>query len=57
MRAGLRQCNRSRKSGGPAADHDHVEWRWCIVHIGTIDVPGGIFKPASRLDIPGELRG
>src|ERR1700687_820919 len=47
VRAGLRQCNRSGKSRRPAADHDDVMRSQCIVHIGTIDVPGGIFKPAS----------
>ena len=43
-----------RQSRRSAADHDDVVTIGagvcrCIVHIGTIDVPGGIFKPTSNL--------
>jgi hypothetical protein len=61
-RAGLRQRDRGRQSRRAAADDDDVVgigagWCRCIVHIGTIDVPGGIFKPASPSRIAIKLRG
>ena len=51
-RPGLRQRNRSRQPGGPATDHDDVVGDRCIVHTGTIDVPGGIFKPGAASIFP-----
>jgi hypothetical protein len=53
--ASLRQRDRSRKSRRATADHDDVVG--CTVHVGTIDVPGGIFKPASRRHVSTDLRG
>jgi hypothetical protein len=43
----LRQRNRSRQSGRPATDDNHIVYDRRITHIGTIDVPGGIFKPVA----------
>ncbi len=48
IRAGLRQCNRGRQSGGAASDHDDVVGTRDFVHTRTIDVPRGIFKSTSR---------
>src|SRR5204863_7150877 len=47
LRAGLGERNRRRQSGRAAADHDNVVCSGYIVHIGTIDVSGGIFKPLA----------
>ena len=46
---GLGQRDGGRQTGWPAADHDGVINLRCIVHTGTIDVPGGIFKPSPGL--------
>jgi hypothetical protein len=45
FRAGLDERDRRRQPGGAAADHDNVVCSGYIVHIGTIDVSDGIFKP------------
>jgi hypothetical protein len=57
IRAGLRQSNRGRQSGWAASDHNDVVGTRYFVHLATIDVPCGIFKPMSECEFSNVLRG
>jgi hypothetical protein len=46
--AGLRQRDRRRNSGRPAADYGQFEGSFGVAHPVTIDVISGIFKPARQ---------
>jgi phosphatidylcholine synthase len=47
IHAGFRNRDGSAKSGRAAADHDDIMFPGRTVHLGTIGVSGGIFKPAG----------